>query len=542
MTYDEQAIVEHSNLEVYGRIKQMASQGSDTNYVVKVGTLAPITGTGAPDNGTPVTVPGQIYIDTSTNTSYVYTGTPGVNKVFVALGDPSFANTIEVVKAEGTALQIDSSDKSVDVTRESLGINDDKVTLNETTSTLLSTGSTAYTIYAPTVVGWSGQLLVSNGYGAPGWTSTAESTTDLKPLRLDSSGSIVAVSKDLVSAGSSSYYDDQTIYGAKTFDSAVTLTTSGSISNNDTAAVSGGVVYTALTNGTVTKISGWSSNTTIGSIGGTLKPIYLSDNKLVAGTQLYNNKVSINDSTGIVSTSSSEVAYYMPTSQGTQYQSLRANANGVPVWEDVDTTVQSGSEHLVTSGAVWTAINNLPEPMVFKGTVGTSSSATISYSDTTSATYKKDGWTFKAIADGTVNTDDAVKIGDTIIYNGDGASWVVIPSGDEPSGTVTSVAVGTGLVTDQTNSEPITTSGTISLASSYQTQHYSGTINVSNATTYTVTDIPFEPRVVQIYDPNGIQILARTEISGSGTNWTVSVTTALSIDPSQTWDVNVIGW
>ena len=43
-----------------------------------------------------------------------------------------------------------------------------------------------------------------------------------------------------------------------------------------------------------------------------------------------------------------------------------------------------------------------------------------------------------------------------IISNG--SAWVVIPSGDEPSGTVTSVATGTGL-----SGGPITTSGTISI-------------------------------------------------------------------------------
>ena len=43
-----------------------------------------------------------------------------------------------------------------------------------------------------------------------------------------------------------------------------------------------------------------------------------------------------------------------------------------------------------------------------------------------------------------------------IISNG--SAWVVIPSGDEPSGTVTSVATGTGLT-----GGTITSSGTISI-------------------------------------------------------------------------------
>ena len=43
-----------------------------------------------------------------------------------------------------------------------------------------------------------------------------------------------------------------------------------------------------------------------------------------------------------------------------------------------------------------------------------------------------------------------------IISNG--SAWVVIPSGDEPSGTVTSVATGEGLT-----GGPITSSGTIGI-------------------------------------------------------------------------------
>ena len=43
-----------------------------------------------------------------------------------------------------------------------------------------------------------------------------------------------------------------------------------------------------------------------------------------------------------------------------------------------------------------------------------------------------------------------------IISNG--SAWVVIPSGDEPSGTVTSIATGTGL-----SGGTITSSGTISI-------------------------------------------------------------------------------
>ena len=67
------------------------------------------------------------------------------------------------------------------------------------------------------------------------------------------------------------------------------------------------------------------------------------------------------------------------------------------------------------------------------------------------------GHTYKVITNHSAdNKCPACKAGDMIISNG--SAWVVIPSGDEPSGTVTSVATGTGL-----SGGPITTSGTISI-------------------------------------------------------------------------------
>ena len=67
------------------------------------------------------------------------------------------------------------------------------------------------------------------------------------------------------------------------------------------------------------------------------------------------------------------------------------------------------------------------------------------------------GHTYKVITNHGADTKcPACKAGDMIISNG--SAWVVIPSGDEPSGTVTSIATGTGL-----SGGPITSSGTISI-------------------------------------------------------------------------------
>lgn len=73
------------------------------------------------------------------------------------------------------------------------------------------------------------------------------------------------------------------------------------------------------------------------------------------------------------------------------------------------------------------------------------------------AVEKNKGHTYKVITNHSADTKcPACKAGDMIISNG--SAWVVIPSGDEPSGTVTSVATGTGLT-----GGPITASGTISI-------------------------------------------------------------------------------
>lgn len=116
------------------------------------------------------------------------------------------------------------------------------------------------------------------------------------------------------------------------------------------------------------------------------------------------------------------------------------------------TTLGSDDTTLPTSKAVKAAIDALPEPMIFKGTLGTNGTIT----SLPAAAASNEGYTYKVITDGEYAQQSA-KIGDVFISNG--SSWNLIPSGDEPSGTVTNVATGTGLT-----GGPITSSGTISHA------------------------------------------------------------------------------
>lgn len=87
-----------------------------------------------------------------------------------------------------------------------------------------------------------------------------------------------------------------------------------------------------------------------------------------------------------------------------------------------------GTSIFATKSYVDTAIENLPEPMIFKGTLGTGGTITT----LPTASSQNEGFTYKVITDGTYASQDA-KVGDVFISNG--SSWVLIPSGDTDSDT-----------------------------------------------------------------------------------------------------------
>lgn len=109
---------------------------------------------------------------------------------------------------------------------------------------------------------------------------------------------------------------------------------------------------------------------------------------------------------------------------------------------------------------ITSAIADLPEPMIFKGSVGTN--GTVTWANLATAATTNEGWTYKVITAHTAETGKpAAQVGDTIISNG--SEWIVIPSGDEPSGTVTSVGISNGGGLSVSGS-PITSSGTITVS------------------------------------------------------------------------------
>ena len=184
---------------------------------------------------------------------------------------------------------------------------------------------------------------------------------------------------------------------------------------------------------------------------------------------------------------------------------------GTAAAKDFTTSVTSGSADLVTAGAVFTAIDNLPEPMIFKGLVG--EGGTIEWADLPAAASANEGFTYKVIT--AHATAPICEVGDIIISNG--SEWNVIPSGDEPSGTVTSVGLSmpTGFVV---TGSPITTSGTltVSLGSGYSLLNNNSGQIISGSKTFTGT-VNLQSLSLKVPDTEDTYTSGVISISSSGT-------------------------
>lgn len=207
---------------------------------------------------------------------------------------------------------------------------------------------------------------------------------------------------------------------------------------------------------------------------------------------------------------------------------------GTAAAKNFTTSVTSGSADLVTSGAVATAIDNLPEPMIFKGTLGTG--GTITTLPTASAS--NEGYTYKVITAGTY-ASQAAKVGDVFVSNG--SEWVIIPAGDTDSDTWRAIkvngtqllgsAISTGAVNFKNGSNvTVTGSGNdITIAATDTNTTYSLTQDASNGHKITLTPSSGTAQTVTIPDNNTTYTFAngtngfKVTPSG-GTAQTVTVT------------------
>lgn len=133
--------------------------------------------------------------------------------------------------------------------------------------------------------------------------------------------------------------------------------------------------------------------------------------------------------------------------------------------------------------AVKDYVESLPEPMVFKGSLGSEGTITELPDASTSNT----GFTYKVITDGTYDSKNA-KSGDTFIS--DGSEWILIPSGDEPSGTVTNVnAEGSEGI--EVTGGPISSSGTFVIKGLPATPDSAGTMSAQDKQKMNNTNIGY---------------------------------------------------
>lgn len=179
----------------------------------------------------------------------------------------------------------------------------------------------------------------------------------------------------------------------------------------------------------------------------------------------------------------------------------------------------------------WDAINslsvtvgNLPSPMVFKGSLGTGGTIT----SLPAASLSNEGYTYKVITAGTYASQSA-KVGDAFIS--DGNSWVLIPSGDEPSGTVTSITLKATSPIAIDSSSAITTSGTRTLshatsgvtAGTYRsvtvnaTGHVTAGTNPTTLSGYGITDAKIASGVITL-GSNTITPLTSTQLTNQNLN------------------------
>ena len=122
---------------------------------------------------------------------------------------------------------------------------------------------------------------------------------------------------------------------------------------------------------------------------------------------------------------------------------------------------------IATTAYVDSAIEAMPEPMIFKGgaTITKSGSTyTVAVTNPSSASSIVEGYTYKITS--APSGDANFKVGDTLVANQNNpgtnpqTNWTLIPSGDEPSGTVLSVGLSLPNIFNVTNS-PVTTTGTL---------------------------------------------------------------------------------
>ena len=224
------------------------------------------------------------------------------------------------------------------------------------------------------------------------------------------------------------------------------------------------------------------------------------------------------------------------TVSGTSVVTNTVAALGSAAGKSFTSSVTSGSNDLVTSGAVYTAITSLPAPMVFKGTLGTGGTITT----LPPASASNEGYTYKVITEGEYAGQDA-KVGDVFVSVNLGTdaspiyTWVLIPAGDTDSDTWRAINVngtellGNGITTgavnfkDGTNITITGSGGDVTIAA---TDRYHSPVWPSQASITKVKIATGQGGAADMYLPQASSSdygLIKLGYSASGKNYAVQV-------------------
>ena len=435
---------------------------------VSASGTAPLT-LSASKSGTTVTISGSVAAATTSVAGIVTTASQafGGDKTFNSTNFTVKADVIRIQnKAGGTSqatnqpyvtslLMGDGREVTFDEYQDgALAIHSNKGLFLHTNSAPIATYNAATTYNAGTIVFYNRQyyrnaaaIATPEAWTSGHWTSVGTTAGVLKT----DANSFVSMLDNTSTLGSTSL-KWKNVY-ASTFTGGLAGTASNAVAAGSAGtATTAGYATTAARAGTAgyaTTAGNASAAGTAGSAGTATTAGYATT-AARAGTAGYATTAARAGTAGYASNAASAAyattagnatdATKLPLAGGTMTGALTLNA------------APTADLQAATKKYVDDSMSNVAGPMRFMGTLGTGGTTT----SLASAAAGNKGYSYKVITAGTYQSQ-TVKVGDLIVSTG--SAWVVIPSGDEPSGTVTNIATGSGLT-----GGPITSTGTISHA------------------------------------------------------------------------------
>lgn len=323
----------------------------------------------------------------------------------------------------------------------------------------------------------SKNLQDSNGNGALNWlSSTSGDVAFTSPLNKYYHSLVFTQDNYLVTHGHI-YNGNDTIIDSSYLDDLGLLESTGKVNNANVTVYAPST--TALPTSIFAPTTGGTKGQFLVSDGSTNAPLWVNLKDVLKSTDYgvtYNNpsnnyvlkysttngltwaadtnttyKLTLNGTVKGTSSGTDLGTFYAPTSAGTQYQILQANASGVPTWVTLKgslTSLNSEDNSIPTSYAVKTYITDqvaaaVTQAMVYQGTVESHTALPANaangdvYMFTGSGTY------------GSGNNAKDYKAGDTAIakVSNNTLTWEIVPSGNEQETFITVTTNGSTVVT-----------------------------------------------------------------------------------------------